>query len=142
MEQEKIFFFEILIAEKLKLMLHFSAIEMVLLIFLISQPIIYKSKIRYIEMHYFSTSSPLIYMYVWLNILGGFILQKTNFLSKKLQVNESIFVLRHKIKRILVFHKKEMNHVSMYTTNSFSFCSLRFLPPFKNKCTTSVSQLH
>ena len=82
-------------------------------------------------------------MYVWLNILGGFILQKTNFLSKKkLQVNESIFVLRHKIKRILVFHKKEMNHVSMYTTNSFSFCSLRFLPPFKNKCTTSVSQLH
>ena len=87
-------------------------------------------------------------MYVWLNILGGFILQKTNFLSKKkIQVNESIFVLRHKIKRILVFHEKEMNHVSMYTTtNSFSFkktfCSLRFLPPFKNKCTTSVSQLH
>lgn len=70
------------------------------------------------------------------------------FVKKKLQVNESIFVLRHKIKRILVFHKKEMNHVSMYTTttNSFSFkktfCSLRFLPPFKNKCTTSVSQLH
>ena len=55
-------------------------------------------------------------MYVWLNILGGFILQKTNFLSKKLQVNESIFVLRHKIQRILVFHEKEMNHVSMYTT--------------------------
>ena len=54
-------------------------------------------------------------MYVWLNILGGFILQKTNFLSKKIQVNESIFVLRHKIKRILVFHEKEMNHVSMYT---------------------------
>ena len=53
-------------------------------------------------------------MYVWLNILGGFILQKTNFLSKKIQVNESIFVLRHKIKRILVFHEKEMNHVSMY----------------------------
>jgi len=70
-------------------------------------------------------------MYVWLNILGGFILQKKTFCQKKLQVNESIFVLRHKIKRILVFHKKEMNHVSMYTTNSFSFCSLRFLPPFK-----------
>ena len=47
------FFFEILIAEKLKLMLHFSATEMVLLIFLISHPIIYKSEIRYIEMHYF-----------------------------------------------------------------------------------------
>jgi len=76
------FFFEILIAEKL--MLHFSATEMVLLIFLIYQPIIYKSKIRYIEMHYFSISSPPIYMYVWLNILGGFILQKTNFLSKKI----------------------------------------------------------
>jgi len=37
------------------------------------------------------------------------------FVKKKLQVNESIFVLRHKIKRILVFHEKEMNHVSMYT---------------------------
>ena len=77
-------FFEILIAEKLKLMLHFSATEMVLLIFLISQPIIYKSEIRYKEMHYFSISTPPIYMYVWLNILGGFILQKTNFLSKKI----------------------------------------------------------
>ena len=77
------FFFEILITEKLKLMLHFSATEMVLLIFLTSQPIIYKSEIRYIEMHYFAISSPPIYMYVWLNILGGFILQKTNFLSKK-----------------------------------------------------------
>merc|ERR1712001_759968 len=64
------------------------------------------------------------------------------FVKKNLQVNEFIFVLRHKIKRILVFHKKEMNHVSMYTTNSFSFCSLKFLPPFKNKCTTFVSQLH
>ena len=78
------YFFEILIAEKLKLMLHFSATEMVLLIFLISQPIIYKSEIRLHRNALFFISSPPIYMYVWLNILGGFILQKTNFLSKKI----------------------------------------------------------